>query len=133
MTFPQNAPGPRPSPAPGTPGAPGAREPRGAAGWAVRVAGVLVLLGASWFTWFAVALGGSMATGDCDFEENRARTVCTDWFAGFAVHFPMGVALLAACLGTYGALSRRPGRGLLWPMAMLLLVVPWVVVGSIAD
>lgn len=56
------------------------------------------------------------------------HALCNDWGRAVLSVGPMAVALAAAAVGSYGAMSRRPWRPALWVIAMAaqLTVYLWV-------
>ncbi|MBL1101013.1 hypothetical protein [Streptomyces coffeae] len=108
-----------------------AREGRpGAADIVLRVLGVLVL----WLLSGALLMMGMlspMGTANCDYEQHA---LCDESTLNLVMAIPAINAPLAALVGTWGCLSRRPGVApVAWTSAVVLVIVAWVVTGTIAD
>ncbi|MEU3458645.1 hypothetical protein ABZ721_01645 [Streptomyces sp. NPDC006733] len=81
----------------------------------VRVAGVAVVCLCALVGLTAVSLMGLSAANEC---EPGAHPFCNDNGRILLSVGPMAVALAAAAVGSYGAMSRRPWRPALWVIAM---------------
>ncbi|MBH1932825.1 hypothetical protein I5Q34_00690 [Streptomyces sp. AV19] len=72
----------------------------------------------------------AMASDPCGPADTEL--ICTAAGQQLVVYIPLGTALVAAPLGTWGLVSRRETARLAWLLAMAMLVVTWMVTSSIA-
>ncbi|MCZ4095748.1 hypothetical protein G3I60_09515 [Streptomyces sp. SID13666] len=91
----------------------------------VRVLGVAVVCLCSLVGLTAVSLMGLSAGNECDPGDHA---LCNGWGRDVLSLGPMVVALAAAAVGSYGAMSRRPWRPVLWVIAMAAQFTVWALV-----
>ncbi|MCM2419801.1 hypothetical protein [Streptomyces sp. RKAG293] len=88
----------------------------------VRVLGVAVVCLCSLVGLTAVSLMGLSVATECDPGDHA---LCNGWGKAVLSLGPMAVALAAAAVGSYGAMSRRPWRPALWAIAMGAQFTVW--------
>lgn len=93
----------------------------------VRVLGVAVVCLCSLVGLMAVSLMGLSVGTEC---EPGDHALCNDWGRTLLSVGPMVVALVAAAVGSYGAMSRRPWRPVLWVLAMGAQLTVFLVVAE---
>lgn len=85
--------------------------------------GVAVVCLCSFVGLTAVSLMGLSVATECDPGDHA---LCNGWGRAVLSLGPMAVALSAAAVGSYGAMSRRPWRPALWVIAMGTQLTVWV-------
>ncbi|WP_372407935.1 hypothetical protein [Streptomyces luteireticuli] len=71
-----------------------------------------------------------MASDPCG--QGDTQLICTTTGQQLVAYVPLGTALLAAPLGTWGLASRRELARYAWVLAMVMLMAAWMVVDAIA-